>query len=103
MPDYTQPAHHLADVIEKARVGFVRFRTEALDGAAELDFDRHDILACIEGLSEADFHKSMDATFPKWAGCRQDVYTPSYNGVQVYLKFQLWPGKRLHILSFKRK
>jgi hypothetical protein len=103
LPDHPEPAHDLADVIEKARVGFITFRAAALDGAAELDFDRADIVACIEGLTATDFYKSMDAEIATWVGCRQDVYMPTYCGAKIYLKFQLWPGKRLHIVSFKRK
>jgi hypothetical protein len=103
MADYPEPAHDLHSVQEKAKVGFVTFRTAAIDGAAELELTRYDILACIQSLSSGDFHKSMDAECSKWAGSRQDVYIPTYRGLDLYVKFQLFPGQRLHIVSFKRK
>lgn len=102
--DYPDPAYPLADVIAKARVGFVHFREEALDGAADLEFSPHDITDCITGLSPNNFFKSMDAKNPRWAGCRQDVYKTLHLGKEVYVKFQYWPNKtkRLFIVSLKR-
>jgi len=103
--DYNYPAHDLEAVKAMVRVGFLAYRPQALDTAAEMDMDRHDINECILGLECDDFHKSMDALNPKWAGARQDVYKPQYGGEWLYVKFQLWPVKvkRLYILSFKRK
>jgi hypothetical protein len=103
MADYPNPAHDLSKVKEKATVGFLTFRTAAIDGAAELELTRYDIIACILELTPHEFHKSMDADCPRWAGARQDVYLPTYGGVELYVKFQLFPGQRLHIVSFKRK
>src|SRR5215212_5300572 len=103
MADYPDPTYDLSEVQEKARVGFLNFRREALDGAAELDLDRHDITDCVLSLKACDFHKSMDADNPRWIGCRQDVYKPTYGGIQIYVKIQYWPANRLYIVSFKRK
>jgi len=103
MPDCPDPAHDLPAVQEKAKVGFVTIARGALDSAAELDFGYHEILACVMALEPADFHKSMDAENPRWSGCRQDVYRPFHEGRELYVKFQLFPGQRLHIVSFKRK
>ena len=103
MADYADPAYALSDIIEKARVGFLHFRREALDDAAELGFDYRDITDCILALAPDDFHKSMDSENPKWAGCRQDVYKPTYCGQELYVKVQYWPAKRLYVVSFKRK
>lgn len=103
MSDYSDPAYPLSDVLERARVGFLHFRREALDDAAELELTQHDIVACILELKESDFHKSMDAENPKWKGCRQDVYKPRYCGQEIYVKLQYWPAKRLYVVSFKRK
>ena len=103
MADYPDPAYDLSQVQEMARAGSFHIRRKALDGAAELDLDRHDILDCILGLEANDFHKSMDAGTRLWAGCRQDVYKPTYNRIQLYVKLQYWPEKRLYIVSFKRK
>jgi hypothetical protein len=103
MADYMDPAYALSEIQEKAKVGFLSFRREALDGAAELDLDRHDIVACILALTSADFHKSMDAERLIWKGCRQDVYKTIYCGYDLYVKMQYWPQKRLFVVSFKRK
>lgn len=102
--DYPNPAYPLSDVIAKAQVGFVHFRKEALDGAAELEFSPQDITDCISGLSPSDFFKSMDAKNPRWSRCRQDVYKTHHLGQEIYVKFQYWPDKtkRLFIVSFKR-
>lgn len=103
MADYPDPAYALSDIQEKAKVGFLNFRRDALDGAAELDLTRQDIVDCILALNDADFHKSMDAENPRWEGCRQDVYKPTYCGHELYVKLQYWPQKRLYVVSFKRK
>lgn len=103
MADYTDPAYSLSEITEKAKAGFVHFRREALDDAAALEMTQHDIVDCILVLKEADFHKSMDADIPKWKGCRQDVYKPTYCGHELYVKLQYWPAKRLYVVSFKRK
>lgn len=57
MADYPGPAYALLEIHERARAGFFHFRREALDGAAELDLDRQDIIDCILALRESDFHK----------------------------------------------
>lgn len=101
--DYSSPAYSLSDVIAKAQVGYVHFRKQALDGAAELEFSPQDITDCITGLAPSNFFKSMDAKNPAWAGCRQDVYKTQHLGKEVYVKFQYWPSKtkRLFVVSFK--
>jgi hypothetical protein len=101
--DYPNPAYPLSDVIAKAQVRYIRFREEALNGAAELEFSPQDITDCITGLSPGDFFKSMDAKNPVWAGCRQDVYKTRHLEKEIYVKFQYWPNKteRLFIISFK--
>lgn len=103
MADYLDPAYALSDIQEKAKVGFLHFRREALDGAAELELTQHDIIDCILLLKDSDFHKSMDAENPVWKNCRQDVYRPTYCGIELYVKLQYWPQKRLFVVSFKRK
>ena len=81
------PTHDLMEVQEKVRVGFVHYRTAALEGAFEVELSRPDIDACVLQLSAADFHKTMLATNPKWAGCWQDVYKPTFVGIALYVKW----------------
>lgn len=101
MADYSEPAYDLDELQASARVGFIHFRDEALDDLAELEWHPREAIDCILALTPADFHKSMDSE--RWRGCRQDVYRPVFNGVSLYVKLQRWPGKRLYVVSFKRK
>jgi hypothetical protein len=103
MDDRSAPTHDLAAVQERVRVGFVHYSVAALDGAGELDMDRYDIHECVLALAPDDFYKTMPAERPKWSGCMQDVYRPFFRGEHLYVKLQLWPGQRVHIVSFKRK
>ena len=103
MSDSQQPTHDLADVQAKVRAGFVHYRLQALRSAAELGFSRLDIDDCILALTTSDFFKTMPAHVPKWVGCWQDVYKPTYLGLELYVKLQLFPGPRVYIVSFKRK
>ncbi len=98
-----QPTHDLGDIQRRVRRGFVGYRADARHSAAELGFFRPDIDECILALMVRDFHKTMPARVPKWAGCWQDVYKPTYRGIQLYVKLQLFPQGRVHVVSFKRK
>src|SRR4051794_38064199 len=103
MDDFSKSSYDLADVKEKVRVGFIHYWPSSLDGLGELEWDRTDMHECVLALEPSDFYKTMPAKRRPWLGCMQDVYRPTYLGIWLYLKFQLFPGKRLHILSFKRK
>jgi hypothetical protein len=102
MPDESHPTHDLENAKTSVRVGFVTYRMDALDGAVELELDRQDIADCLCALTPDDFYKTMPAD--NWPGCMQDVYRPTYKGIPIYLKFQLFPleTKRFHLVSFKR-
>lgn len=41
MADYPDSAYPISEVLEKAKVGFVHFRREALDDAAVLERTQH--------------------------------------------------------------
>ena len=88
----TQSTHDLVAIKAKVAVGFVHYRMQAVRSAAELEFSRQDIDQCIQGLTPADFYKTMPSRVPKWAGCWQDVYKPTYWGVELYVKIQLFSG-----------
>ena len=68
-------------------------------GADELDMDDAAVVAVIQGLSAADFDKSMTsmAVHRVW----QDVYKPSVSGRTLYVKFTLDAQKVLFLISFK--
>lgn len=98
-----QPTHDLEAVQQSVRVWFVTHRKDALDDAArDFEMGPHDINECLLALTPNDFRKTMPAKSPIWAGCMQDVYTTVFRGCAVYLKFQLFPGQRVHVISFKR-
>ncbi|AYF87211.1 type II toxin-antitoxin system MqsR family toxin [Pseudomonas sp. DY-1] len=74
-----------------------RFTRVALEGGAELGLDIDGMLAIIQALTARDFYKSMTtyADHTLW----QDVYRPTTDVGQLYLKFTL--VEDLLIVSFK--
>jgi motility quorum-sensing regulator/GCU-specific mRNA interferase toxin len=68
-------------------------------GADDLDMDDVAVVAVIQGLSGSDFDKSMTsiADHRIW----QDVYKPSVDGRELYVKFTLDAGQEFLLISFK--
>ena len=77
--------------------GQVRATGSALSGAAAMDFEFDDMLTVIRALTTGDFYKSMTtlADHRVW----QDVYQPSSNARDVYLKLTVIDD--VLIVSFK--
>ena len=77
--------------------GKVRVTASAIAGAAQLGFDRAQMLAVVLALTPADFYKSMTtyADHAIW----QDVYRPLTSAGEVYLKLTVID--ELLIVSFK--
>ena len=77
--------------------GKVRSTVSALAGGAALGFDFDGIVDVVKTLTPADFHKSMTthAEHRVW----QDVYRPSTEGGDVYLKLTVIDD--VLIVSFK--
>lgn len=77
--------------------GKVRATVTALSGAAAMDFDFDDMLNVIRALTMHDFYKSMTthADHRVW----QDVYQPSTDAGDVYLKLSMIDD--VLIVSFK--
>lgn len=77
--------------------GKVRTTKSAREGAAALGFDFDGMLAIIQGLTVADFYKSMTthADHRVW----QDVYRPNTAAGEVYLKLTV--VEDVLIVSFK--
>ena len=68
-------------------------------GADDLAMDDAVVVAVIQGLSNADFEKSMTslADHRVW----QDVYKPRVSGKVLYVKFTLDAQQSLFLISFK--
>ena len=69
-------------------------------GADELGMDDDAVVAVIQGLTSADFDKSMTsiADHRVW----QDVYKPSIGGRTIYVKFTLDACQAPLLISFKK-
>ena len=73
----------------------------ARQGAFALGFSDQDVVDAVQALVVSDFYKSMPPTASGFTAM-QDVYKPTFNGVGLYIKFQILPSGEL-ILSFKEK
>ena len=67
----------------------------------DLDYSDADVVAAIQSITPADFHKSMPPLHEGYTAW-QDVYRPHYKKVQLYMKFQINADGEL-IVSFKKK
>jgi motility quorum-sensing regulator / GCU-specific mRNA interferase toxin len=87
----------LSVVKELIRQGKLRCTFSALSGGAALGFDFDAIVAVILALTPTDFYKSMTthADHTVW----QDVYRPTTNAGEVYLK--LTAINEVLLVSFK--
>jgi MqsR (Motility quorum-sensing regulator) toxin of toxin-antitoxin system len=105
VPDYPSPALTLAYVKARVLAGSWHIRREAQLSALAISTPAISVQACLLNLTPSDFHKSMDAEEPQWAGCRQDVYKPTFDGFALYVKFQKWPLDKdlLYVVSFKEQ
>lgn len=79
----------------------VNVTTVAQRGARAVDLLDDDIVAVVQELSASVCYKSMtsysDHTI--W----QDVYRPTYKGIELYVKFSKRPDGQYILLSFKRR
>ena len=87
----------LVRVLELAAVGRVRATMAAFQSAAELGFDRAEMIEIIMGLDHLDFYKSMTtySDHRVW----QDVYRPMTRVGRLYLKLTV--AENVLIVSFK--
>ena len=91
------PHCKLAGIKALVEAGKVRTTYAARAGANELGLDFSDMLAVVMALTPADFYKSMTthADHTVW----QDVYRPSTQAGDVYLKLTIIDD--VLIVSFK--
>lgn len=84
--------------------GAFRITHSSRSGARALGLDERDIVACVQGLTERDFHKSMPAL--RFPDRRQDVYRPTFEGNPLYVKIQIVAANRgdaVVVISFKER
>mgnify|MGYP006073030005 CR=1 FL=1 len=101
MDDYENPSYDL----EQIKKSFdqpekLRMTSTAETGLDELCFTKQNAVDAIQRLSLSDFYKSMSPVHAKFTAW-QDVYTPKFKGVKLYIKFQVNMRKEV-IVSFKR-
>jgi motility quorum-sensing regulator/GCU-specific mRNA interferase toxin len=91
------PHCQLSIVKALIQAGKIRSTFSALAGAAALGFDFEGMVAVVESLAPKDFYKSMTtyADHKVW----QDVYRPTTNAGEVYLKLTVIED--VLIVSFK--
>jgi hypothetical protein len=71
----------------------------AADGADALGMDEQAIVDVIARLTGRDFEKSMPSDLNP--AIRQDVYKPTVDGRELYMKFTLDARGELLLISFK--
>lgn len=95
----TYPLEQVRDLIERAEY---HITSRARNDAHAIGYDEDDVVACVLGLTLADFYKTMpSAGFP---GRMQDLYRPIHQGRTRYVKLQIVASARgaaLAIISFK--
>jgi len=75
--------------------------SSAKQGQVSLGFSDYDVVNAIQNLKTTDFIKSMKPVNKKFTAW-QDVYKSRFNGIELYIKFQINFKKEI-ILSFKEK
>jgi len=79
----------------------LRMTVTAMQGQYDLEFSDQDVVDTIQALTSHDFHKSMAPIHTKFISW-QDVYKPTFNGIELYIKFQVDSRGKM-IISFKAK
>lgn len=102
MKEKKKPAYEL-NAIKSAfdNIDTLRMTATAMQGQYDLGFSDQDVVDAIQALTNDDFYKSMapfHAKFTSW----QDVYKSTFNGKDLYIKFQVDSRDEM-IISFKEK
>lgn len=98
-----EPHHDLSWIKHKISSGPDSYylTKSARDGVLALGLDVSDVCECVEGLTPACFHKTMESD--RMPGLWQDVYRTTYQGVEIYLKLQIAPAGQAVVISFKQR
>ena len=82
------PHYKLAEIqAQMVSIETLRLTASSRTGLAALGWRFHDALEVVKNLTKKDFFKSM--TTYKDAKVWQDVYRPTYKGIELYVKFQM--------------
>ncbi|WP_242604525.1 type II toxin-antitoxin system MqsR family toxin [Legionella gresilensis] len=102
MNEKKQPAYNLRRIKQTfSREDKLVMTFSAKQGQIALGFTDTDVVNAIQSLKESDFYKSMAPHHPGFVAW-QDVYKTRFEGVELYIKFQIGTRGEL-ILSFKEK
>ena len=93
------PTYSLAEIQRQVQAGRYVVTRSTVQGAALLGLDEADVLACVAGMTRAEFYKSMPAE--RVPGLWQDVYRPTYQGHALYVKVQQRADTWAVVISFK--
>ena len=93
------PSYSLSVIHDAVRNGRYLITYTAVQGASKLDLGPDDLVTCILGITERDFYKSMPSRHRP--GTFQDVYRPTHDGLNLYVKLQLDSGNDAVVISFK--
>ena len=64
-----------------------------------MDLGPDDIVTCVLEITEDDFYKSMPSR--QRPGTFQDVYRPTHDGLNLYVKLQSDSRNKAVVISFK--
>lgn len=96
------PTYSLSDFQRLATCTRTRSVTMgAYSGAQSLGLGRDDIWRCIRQLKASDFYKTMPASAAE--GLWQDVYRVEFGKHSLYVKIQILPCQKAHVISFKER
>ena len=93
------PTYTLSVMKEAVRKGRYWVTYTALEGASRLNLGPDDIVTCVLELTDHDFYKSMPSRHRP--GTFQDVYRPTHDGFNLYVKLQLDRRNETVVISFK--
>ena len=95
VPSYS--LEHIQSVFSSTKK--IKMTNSAYQDMVALNFSLDDVVNAIQSLTRKDFYKSMPPIHYKFVAW-QDVYKANYNGVYLYIKFQINDNGEL-LLSFK--
>ena len=102
MSQVNKPCYEIASIKSAfSSAERLRMTRSAMEGQYELGFSDQDVVDVIQSLTKDDFYKSMLPKHPKFQK-PQDVYTPFFKGIELYIKFQADKRGEM-IISFKAR
>lgn len=93
------PTYDLGEIKRLIKEGRLVITRAAVNGAAALYLDTHEIIDCVLALSKTELRKSMPSVSrPRLS---QDVYKTRHCGFAIYLKLQIARGTAV-VIQFKQ-